>query len=227
MSKRKRPEPKSLASDVNEEEKLLCLIRSKQGMGATTSDMFVETRIQPSLITRSISCLKKKKLIKEVQNMNNRGIKHYLAMEFEPCKELTGGDWYLDGSLDIDKIEGLKEVCVKILERHKHKVVTFGVICSYFEKVVDKDMLTKAQTKEILNNLVLDNVIMEVKSNGLGEFSATRIGEVCYKLTCKKAGNGEEFASIPCTACPSIGLCSADGVISPSTCVYFKKWLDF
>lgn len=234
MSKRKRPEPKSSSSSggINEDEKnILGFIRSKQGKGATTYEMRTATKIQPTLVTRALTSLKKSKLIKEVPNMNNKGIKHFLAVEFEPCKELTGGDWYTDGALDVSKIEGLKEICVRILEKLKSKVVTLDVIYSYFEKASEADRLTREQTREILKNLVLDNVVMEVKSNGLTDFSATRIGEICYKLTGKKGGGGEArdgaFASVPCGACPHIGLCTPDGVISPSTCVYFQKWLDF
>ena len=44
------------------------------------------------------------------------------TIEFQPCKELTGGDWYIDGALDVSKIEGLKEICVNILERLMNKV---------------------------------------------------------------------------------------------------------
>ncbi|KAL0890564.1 hypothetical protein Bca101_014547 [Brassica carinata] len=236
MSKRKRPEPKSSASGINEDEKnILGLIRSKQGMGATTFEMRSGTKLQPSLVTRALASLKKSSLIKEVPNMNNKGIKHFLAVEFEPCKELTGGDWYIDGALDVSKIEGLKEICVKIIERSERlkKVVTFDVIYAYFDKEGnDADKLTREQIKEILKNLVLDNVVMEVKSSVLGGFSSTRIGEVCYKLTGKKGGGGGEaregaFALVPCGVCPHIGLCTPDGVISPTTCVYFQKWLDF
>ncbi|KAJ4871465.1 DNA binding [Raphanus sativus] len=234
MSKRKRPEPKSSSSSggINEDEKnILGFIRSKQGKGATTYEMRTATKIQPTLVTRALTSLKKSKLIKEVPNMNNKGIKHFLAVEFEPCKELTGGDWYTDGALDVSKIQGLKEICVRILEKLKSKVVTLDVIHSYFDKASEADRLTREQTREILKNLVLDNVVMEVKSNGLTDFSATRIGEICYKLTGKKGGGGEArdgaFASVPCGACPHIGLCTPDGVISPSTCVYFQKWLDF
>ncbi|CAH8365127.1 unnamed protein product [Eruca vesicaria subsp. sativa] len=238
MSKRKRPEPKSSSSGINEDEKnILGLIRSKQGKGATTSEMRSATSIQQSLITKAITSLKKSKLIKEVPNMNNKGIKHFLAVEFEPCKELTGGDWYIDGALDVSKIEGLKEICVKILERCERakKVVTLDVVYKYFDKDGgDGDQLSREQIREILKNLVLDNVVMEVKSNGLSGFSATRIGEICYKLTGKKGcggGGGEArdgaFALVPCGVCPHIGICTPDGLISPMTCVYFQKWLDF
>lgn len=230
MSKRKRPDPKSLGGDLNEphEKKLLDLIRNKQGTGATKAEMKGYKAIPVTMFDRILASLKKKNLIKEVPNMNNKGVKHFLAMEFEPGKELTGGDWYIDGTLDVSKIEDLKAKCVMILERHRHRVVTLEVMCGYFVK---EEKLSVNQTKEILKNLVLDNVIMEVKSNGVNEFASTRIGEVCYKLTGKKSGNGEvragAFASMPCGACPHIGLCSPDGVISPTTCVYFQKWLDF
>lgn len=230
MSKRKRPDPKSLGGDLNEphEKKLLDLIRGKQGTGATKAEMKGYKAIPVTMFDRILASLKKKNLIKEVPNMNNKGVKHFLAMEFEPGKELTGGDWYIDGTLDVSKIEDLKAKCVMILERHRHRVVTLEVMCGYFVK---EEKLSVNQTKEILKNLVLDNVIMEVKSNGVNEFASTRIGEVCYKLTGKKSGNGEAragaFASMPCGACPHIGLCSPDGVISPTTCVYFQKWLDF
>ncbi|KAJ0248686.1 Uncharacterized protein HA466_0157490 [Hirschfeldia incana] len=239
MSKRKRPEPKSSSGGgINEDEKnILGLIRSKQGKGATTFEMRSATKIQPTLVTRALASLKKSKLIKEVPNMNNKGIKHFLAVEFEPCKELTGGDWYIDGALDVSKIEGLKEICVRILEmlKRKEKVATFDAVYAYFDKDSgsggDGEKLSREQIKEILKNLVLDNVVMEVKSNGLSDFSATRIGEICYKLTGKKGGGAEArdgaFALVPCGACPHIGLCTPDGVISPSTCVYFQKWLDF
>lgn len=231
MSKRKRPDPKLSGGDINEqhEKKVLDMIRKKQGMGLTAFEVKLDKTIPPNMVTRLTTSLKKKGLIREVANMNNKGYKHFIAIEFQPSKELTGGDWYIDGTLNLSKIEDLKAKCVMILERHKHRVVTLDVLCGYFVK---EEKLSVDETKEILKNLVLDNVIMEVKSNGLNEFASTRIGEVCYRLTGKKAGNGEaragaSFASIPCGACPSIGLCSPDGVISPTTCVYFQKWLDF
>ncbi|EOA19455.1 hypothetical protein CARUB_v10001877mg [Capsella rubella] len=230
MSKRKRADPKLSGRDPNEahEKKLLDMIRSKQGAGATMYELKGDKTIPPTMFTRLVQSLKKKGLIKEIPTMNNKGHKHFLAMEFEPDKELTGGEWYIDGTLDVSKIEDLKAKCVMILERHRHRVVTLDVMCGYFVK---EEKLSVDQTKEILKNLVLDNQIMEVKSNGLNEFASTRIGEVCYKLTGKKSGNGEArggaFASIPCGACPHIGLCTPDGVISPTTCVYFQKWLEF
>lgn len=35
------------------------------------------------------------------------------------------------------------------------------------------------------------------------------------------------FTSIPCGVCPVIDQCSEGGQISPQTCVYYQKWLEF
>ncbi|CAH2051755.1 unnamed protein product, partial [Thlaspi arvense] len=246
---RKRRGPKSSVGGVNDnEKKLLDHIRSKQGMGATRNEMKAGTNIQQTQrVTLAINSLKKKNLIKEVPS---KRIKHVMVVESEPCKELTGGDWYINGTLDVTKIKNLKEICVEILETHKHKVVTLDVICLYFERASDTYKLTRDQTKvkkqelleirrpatvaastmihlgssdpscstsvvgfhcpddniciivlfihkEILKNLVLDNVIMEVKSNGLSEYSATRIEQVCYKLTGSVEARAGAFASVP------------------------------
>ncbi|ESR64042.1 hypothetical protein CICLE_v100094942mg, partial [Citrus x clementina] len=53
----------------------------------------------------------------------------------------------------------------------------------------------------------------------------------CYKNVSKGGGGGEpktgSLASVPCGVCPQINFCTPDGVISPKTCVYYTKWLDF
>ena len=82
-----------------------------------------------------------------------------------------------------------------------------------------------------MNALVFDNEILEVKSTGMGEFNSFPIGKVCYRCA-SKAGLKVEpkigaMASIPCGVCPQISLCTLDGIISPTTCVYYTKWSDF
>ncbi|MCD7452843.1 hypothetical protein HAX54_018284 [Datura stramonium] len=91
---------------------------------------------------------------------------------------------------------------------------------------------TSQQVAEILNSVVLDNAVIEVKSTGLGEYHSIPIGSVCYRIAAVDAlGTGPKtigpMASIPCGACPRISLCTPDGIISPQTCVYYTKWLNF
>lgn len=37
----------------------------------------------------------------------------------------------------------------------------------------------------------------------------------------------DALTAMPCGACPVTAQCEPGGVISPETCVYFTKWLEF
>ncbi|KAJ6861933.1 DNA-directed RNA polymerase III subunit RPC6-like isoform X2 [Populus alba x Populus x berolinensis] len=190
-----------------------------------------EKRSQTSdnVVNKSLKALQVKKLIKEVVNIQNKGRKHFMATEFEPSKEISGGAWYLEGSLDTEFIESLKQLCKRQIERRGVATLeeVTDSINSYPAFNVD---VTKQQIEEILRTLILDNVIMEVKSNGMGEFASIPFGEVCYKYISKVGLGGEPkagaLASIPCGVCPRISQCTPDGIISPKTCVYYQNgWI--
>ncbi len=51
-------------------------------------------------------------------------------------------------------------------------------------------------------------------------------GEVRYKLR-KSVSHFNHLTSMPCGTCPVFDVCSDGGSISPATCVYMAKWLDF
>ncbi|CAK7356911.1 unnamed protein product [Dovyalis caffra] len=231
--KRKRPESNSLSQSLTDQErKLYDVIRSKQDMGIWTRDMKRETNLPDNVVNKSLKALQAKNLIKEVVNIQNKGRKHYMATEFQPAKELTGGSWYVEGSLDTEFIKILRKFCVDFIA--ELKVATLEKVTDLIRRngvfAVD---VTQQQVEEIVRTLVLDNEIMEVKSNGMGEFASVPIGKVCYKLIGKGGLGGElkaktgAMASIPCGVCPRISHCTPDGVISPKTCVYYTKWLDF
>lgn len=229
--KRKRPDSNVPSESLTEHERILYnLIRSKQDMGIWTRDMKRETNLPDNVVNKSLKLLQGKKLIKEVVTIQNKGRKHYMAAEFEPSKEITGGDWYVEGSLDTEFINFLKNHCVKII--YKQKVATLDGILDMIRRsgAFNVEFSTQ-QIEEIVNALVLDNEIMEVKSTGMGEFDSIPVGKVCYQCTTKGGIKGEPkigaMASIPCGVCPHINLCTPDGIISPRTCVYFTKWLDF
>uniref|UniRef100_A0A3N7E6D6 DNA-directed RNA polymerase III subunit RPC6 n=1 Tax=Populus trichocarpa TaxID=3694 RepID=A0A3N7E6D6_POPTR len=229
--KRKRPELNSPVQSLTEHERILYdVIRSKQDIGIWTRDMKKEAKLPDNVVNKSLKALRVKNLIKEVVNIQNKGRKHFMATEFEPSKEISGGAWYLEGSLDTEFIESLRQLCKRQIE--KKGVATLEEVTdsinSYPAFNVD---VTKQQIEEILRTLILDNAIMEVKSNGMGEFASIPFGKVCYRYISKGALGGEPkagaLASIPCGVCPRISHCTPDGIISPKTCVYYQKWLDF
>ncbi|XP_062089850.1 uncharacterized protein LOC133796379 [Humulus lupulus] len=227
--KRKQPDSNSPLHSLSEQERTVYnVIKSKQDMGIWSRDLKRETNLPDNMVTKCIKTLLTKRLIKEVVT-KNKGKKHYMAAEFEPSKEITGGNWYVDGSLDTEFINLLKDQCAKLI--YKMKVATSkGISDAIRRSGIFKVEFTSQQIEEIVRALVLDNKIEEVTSNGMGEFDYIPVGKVCYKCA-NKEGRGDPrigaMASIPCGVCPRISECSPDGVISPKTCVYYQKWLDF
>lgn len=214
---------------VDADNIVLNVVKSKKNLGIWVAEVKKEANLAPTVVDKSLSSLVKKKLIKQVVNIQNKGRKHYMAVEFEPSEELTGGAWYSGGNLDKEFITVLRDTCLKVIEMMK--VATAEGIHDFLKKrkVVE---CTSQQVAEILNSMVLDNAVIEVKSTGLGEYHSIPVGSVCYRTaSCVALGTGPKtigsMASIPCGACPRISLCSPNGIISPQTCVYYTKWLSF
>lgn len=225
--KRKRQEPNAQQTKTPESV-LLSLIKSKGDMGIWKADMKRETNLPEPVVNKALKILQGRNLIKEVVNVKSKGRKHYMATEFQPSKEVTGGSWYVDGNLDIQYIRGLRESCLKIIK--KWKVATTDGISEFITRnKITKADCTRQQIEEILSSMVLDNEIIEVKSTGLGEYHSIPIGSDCYRAA-SGMGLGVKIgamASIPCGVCPRINQCTPDGIISPKTCIYYEKWLDF
>ncbi|BBH03115.1 DNA-binding protein [Prunus dulcis] len=200
--KRKQPDSSSPSESLTEHEKIVySVIRSKQDMGIWTRDMKKEANLPDNLVGKSIKSLQAKNLIKEVVNVQSKGRKHYMAAEFEPSKELTGGDWYSNGTLDKYYISCVKDGFAKII--YQLKVATLEGISDEVKKSgIFKTSFTKQQIEEILRVLVLDKRVTEVKSTGMGEFGSFPVGKVCYKSTSKGGSKREPkvgaMASIPC-----------------------------
>ncbi|KAK5840589.1 hypothetical protein PVK06_009492 [Gossypium arboreum] len=228
-AKRKRPD--TISDSVTEQERIVHeVIRSKQDMGISQQDMKREINLHSNLIAKCIKSLVSKNLIKEVKNIHSRRQKHYMSAEFEPSNEITGGAWYVEGSLDKEYINVLKEQCWRKI--YGLKVATLeGIADAIKRSNVSQIELSKQQVEEIVKALVLDNEVMEVRSTGTGEFASIPVGKACYKCAGKRGYGGEPklgaLASIPCGVCPQISRCTPDGIISPITCEYYKKWLEF
>ncbi|CAH9102520.1 unnamed protein product [Cuscuta europaea] len=228
--KRRKPEGASPSQPlVDAESVVLNLIKSKKTLGMWLADVKKESKLPPTVVDKSLASLVKQNLIKPVKNIQNKSRKTFIAAEFEPSAELTGGVWYTDGNLDKGLISELKGTCEKVIKRLQ--VTTAEGVFDFLKQRKALNMGTSAQIGEILRSLVLDNAIIEVKSTGMGEYHSIPVGAVCYRTASGAAGMDSKIVSamtlIPCGVCPRINDCTPDGIISPSNCVYFSKWLDF
>ncbi|XP_068663717.1 uncharacterized protein [Aristolochia californica] len=224
-AKRSRPNTKSspVLSDID--QKLYNLIHSKGNQGIWLADLKRESRMQENMVKKSIASLEAKNLIKLVTNIQGKTRKYYMAVEFEPSIEITGGPWYTDGHLDTDFIDIVKTQCLNHIKRLK--IATTEMVSDSIRKSgVFKVECTINQITEIIQVLLLDGWIEQLTSNGMGDFSSIPLGRKCYQALEKKEVVGA-LSSIPCGVCPVIYECTLDGIISPINCVYYKKWLDF
>ncbi|XP_048129796.1 DNA-directed RNA polymerase III subunit RPC6-like isoform X2 [Rhodamnia argentea] len=232
MSKRKRPDLKVPAPYMTEQEKILYnLIQSKQDLGIWSWDIKRETSLPDNVVDKSLKSLRSKLLIKEVVNVQFKGRKHYLASEFEPSSEITGGKWYNDqGFLETEFINFLKDQCLKHIRNLKIATVDTVANAVRRSRVLKIDCSSQ-EIGDIVRALVLDNDVIEMRSNGLGEFASVPTGRMCYK--CRRSPDAMKeprvgvMAWIPCGVCPRIARCMPGGTISPMTCEYYSKWLDF
>ncbi|XP_040364119.1 DNA-directed RNA polymerase III subunit rpc6 isoform X1 [Rosa chinensis] len=223
--KRKRSDSQS-GSLTEHESKLYDAIRSKADMGMSVPDLRRETGLQNNLFTKAIKTLQAKQLIKEVKNFENKTRKHYMATEFEPSKEITGGAWYDNGQLDTEFIKVVKRGVVKVI--HDQEIATLEEISHAIRmKKLLTVNLSAQELKQVLGALVLDNEVQKVESTDTGDFVGAKARKDCYKCCKRGEPNLASMASIPCGVCPRINQCTPYGIISPTTCEYFKKLLDF
>nr|POF24761.1 dna-directed rna polymerase iii subunit rpc6 [Quercus suber] len=151
--KRKQPDSKSPIESLTEHKRILYnLIRRKQDMAIWTRDM---KNIPDNVLHKSPKSLQARKLIKEVVTIQNKGRKHYIATEFEPSKEITGGAWYVEGSLDTEFINFLKKHCVKII--YEQKIVTLEEILDTIRRSRAFNVeFTTQQIEEIANYIATE-----------------------------------------------------------------------
>ncbi|XP_058112418.1 uncharacterized protein LOC131255653 isoform X2 [Magnolia sinica] len=211
-AKRGRPNsnhPSQTLTDAD--RKLYDLIKSKEGMGIFFTDMRRETGLQDVILKKSLKSLQSKNLIKDVPNIHSKGRKHYMAVEFEPSKEVTGGSWYSEGKLDTDLIKIMKDQCLKHID--KLKVATIEGMLEFLRRSgAFKIEFSTQQIAEIVQSLVLDNEIEEVKSTGTGDFAFVPLGKVCYRRSDRRHSVAGVMSSIPCGVCPRIRECTPDGL---------------
>ncbi|XP_068667249.1 uncharacterized protein [Aristolochia californica] len=220
-AKHYRPDskPSQVFSDID--KKVYSLIQSKGNQGISIVDVRCETGIDYTLVKKSIASLaKKKKLIKPVESIQGKSRKIYVAVEFEPSTEVTGGAWYTDGKLDTDFISILKTQCLNHIK--KLKIATIEMVSDSIRKSgVFKVVCSSTQIDEMIQILLLDGWVEPVTSSGMGDFSPIPLGNKCYRAVEKKETMGA-LSSLPCGTCPVIYECTLMVVVYNLTVTYWQ-----
>ncbi|KAJ1259808.1 hypothetical protein BS78_10G184400 [Paspalum vaginatum] len=210
-----------LAQLPSQERQMYSLIYEAGSNGMWMPDVRKRLMMSSYTATKVARTLVSLELLKEVSDVRHRRKKVFMATDFQPSAEMTGGTWYHDGRLDTDAVSAARHSCQAQVERLG--VATVDMIHNGILRDNPRAGYTINNITGIVETMVLDKVLEEVKSTGEGEFTAIRSGTVCYRPVAHPAEGGM-MEGIPCGVCPRIDECSPEGVISPSTCVYYKKW---
>nr|CAD1842940.1 unnamed protein product [Ananas comosus var. bracteatus] len=111
----RRPSTDEGLSDA--ERMILEAIRSKENMGIWTFDLKKLTNLPRGVFDKALRLLQQKGLIKCVVSIHNKSRKMYVAREFEPAKEISGGTWYSQGSLNQEFIGDVRSKCLAQVTR--------------------------------------------------------------------------------------------------------------
>jgi len=201
-------------------------IKNAGNMGIWTKDMKRETNLQQPQVNKALKNLEARGLIKGVKTVSNQAKKVYMLAELTPSKEITGGAWYTGQNFDTEFTNIVKQQCLQFVLQQG--VATIESVADFVRKSgISKVELKVEELKQILDMLVLDGDVEEVISTGTGDFAAIPINKLCYRGSQARIQESSAFTNIPCGVCPVLRECTDDGLISPKTCIYYKKWLTF
>lgn len=111
----------------------------------------------------------------------------------------------------------LRQVCSRIISRDK--LVSLPEIAEIIRtKGYSRVPLKDSDIMAVIDTLVYDGTVDEVEDGD---------GVISYRPALLVKPDNSPFTSMPCGVCPVFNECKPGGVVSPETCVYFDKWLDF
>jgi DNA-directed RNA polymerase III subunit RPC6 len=89
---------------------------------------------------------------------------------------------------------------------------------------ISKVELSLEELELVLQTLVYDGRLEEVRTSVLSYTGHTGTGQTMYKVS-KNINPPNFLTETPCGVCPVSSQCCEEGVISPTTCVYITNWL--
>ncbi|KAK9817314.1 hypothetical protein WJX72_012527 [[Myrmecia] bisecta] len=191
-------------------------IQASGNYGIWTKDLKMKTNLAQPQITKLLKVLEQRSLIKAIKSVSNANRKVYMLYELEPARELTGGAWYTEHEYDSEFIEVLQQACYQFI-LNAGEASLDDVALFIKEKGFSKVELRADDVMSLINCLEYDGKIDRVEREE---------GEM-FRRALLEIPDTSAFTNVPCGSCPVFNDCTPDGAISPNTCVYYQKWLDF
>lgn len=194
-------------------------IQKAANSGVWTKDLKIRTNLAQPQITKILKALEARGLIKSIKSVANPSRKLVMLAELEPSKEVTGGAWYTDSQqFDTEFIAIVRDALLRYIERQGQ--ATLGAITDWITAsgLVKNVNLGREDVQQVLESLVYEGQIDALEVDGEDEL---------YRRAVEKYPPTTALTSLPCGRCPVIDQCRDGGPISPATCEYYQKWLEF
>jgi len=147
-------------SDLTPDDQVVLQIIERHGNAGVWVRAIKQTsRFNQPQVTKIIKRLEGRRLIKAVKSVVYKWRKMYMLFDLEPAKQITGGPWYTDQTLDVEYIAGLRKVVLEILEKKNGLPATALEVASYISKgKISTITLTPRDIVVILDSLVYDGL---------------------------------------------------------------------
>lgn len=166
-----------------------------------------------------------------------------MLYELTPDPTITGGTWYDDNQFEDEFVKVLSGQCLRILnerfdgarEKFSHDIFLQRInsCISSIELVslinqlgIATVSLTVKDIESILNTLIYDGKIEKITTVASTVSNENNTKQNLYR-SIQSIINSTPIIGTPCGICPIFHDCHEDGLITPSTCIYINKWIDF
>eukprot|EP00873_Tetraselmis_striata_P028789 jgi/Tetstr1/449053/TSEL_036268.t1 len=193
------------------------VIHQAGNIGIWTKDLKHKSNLQQPQVAKILKTLESRKLVKSVKSVTSGNKKLYMLFELEPSREVTGGAWYTEQEFDSEFIEALREACFRYIDRQGDATLT-DISAFIATKGFSKVDLRDEDVLSIVNTLVYDGRVDCIEDEEETEH---------FRPAMLSIPKQSAFTALPCGVCPVFNECTIGGPISPATCAYFDRWLDF
>eukprot|EP01099_Mayorella_cantabrigiensis_P005630 TRINITY_DN4575_c0_g1_i1.p1 TRINITY_DN4575_c0_g1~~TRINITY_DN4575_c0_g1_i1.p1 ORF type:complete len:303 (-),score=72.34 TRINITY_DN4575_c0_g1_i1:129-1016(-) len=182
------------------------------------------SKLQPQKLNKILETLETRKLIKTVKKSSGAKKKIYMLFELEPAEDAGNSvPWDGENGFDQEFCDVLSHQCYNFISKKGFASVE-ELVGHIKQSGISKVDLDSSHIQSLIEALIYDGKIEELHDPRASQ----RIGmkRILYKPTkLEPPRNG--LTDVPCGICPVINLCSDDGLISPTTCIYLHDWMEF
>jgi len=172
----------------------------------------------PNTIRTIIEKLMKRKLIKDFTSVHTGKKKMYILAELEPSAELTGGNWYTAGELDMDLVETSSKLALHFFKSRARRGGSVQEVRDFIKgKGVITCELSIEEMLQLVETLVYDSKVEPVNKDACGIPPEERT----FRALNQPTRSLEHFTCLPSAVCP---MATAGNPVEPENCPYLDYW---